>query len=1068
MRCLPMVVTLMVLLAGSVSTGCQSDRADRAGDPTALLSSLITACGVSWSIEPAVGLAPALQARVHARTQPCDVRNPSVHLALVRVEQRLLDVPTDRHTRDVAAARLITGSPSAALELLEPLLERPQVSNDDLALAGAACLLLGASGKNAGWWAVRALDLSERGLRDRAASLLPVFEFNRALALQQLGLIDDALSRWRETHDRHPRSGLGPATTARIRSLEQAQADSDRSRRTAALDGALASGDHGSLDRLVAVDPHVVREHFEEQLARWADAHRRRDTAAADAIRPRFEAMGARLEAVTDDRFPRDAAAAVARGTEAAQRDHARGLRLFFEAREQQAADALDAAERNFMEARGLLRAAASPYVLWVDVHLGVIAYQRGTLATALRIWTGIERTAEARNYRVVRGRARSLLSLVTFSQGSLGEALAHGRVALEAFSRTREQDFLAYIHNLIADHLRTLGAVRESWDHLREGLARFSVTRPVRQETLLLNASQVAMRDGLLYASLHFHDLWVQHADRAGTSLSRAEALLGRAALRHRLGDTSGAYTDVESAERWRAQIADPGLARLVEARRERTLAEIESGRRADRSIQHATRALDYYTTASRPRYVPGLLLTRGRALLAQGRHDEAERDLRAGITSFEDQRMRLPDVSVRVSFADASWDLYREMIAFQALHETRFDRAWVFAERARARVLREQLGGQAAPAVAAPAGPTDVARRLPAGVTLLHYTVLRRHLLIWRLTRDEARPILREMDMQELGRRLGMFTRRLRERSPEAEVRDDAAWLYDALVRPNPPPPGASLLVVVPDGPLHRVPFGALVNRTSSRYLLEEHGLVIAPNAGLYVRPAGSRPERVSSAPPRAVVVGSWLGSDPVSDLPALPGAAREADAIAALYPASVRLAGKDATKAAFVDHLRRSEVVHFAGHAIANLEHPDLSRLVLAPDRDGAGLLFAHELRALRMTHARLVVLAACSTGGGALSEGEGVLSLARPFLEAGVPSVVATLWDVGDQDAAGILPAFHAAWRRGDDAAEALRAAVLQSWQTGGPEARRPGRWAAFIVVSTGTVRRSNDTERDTSP
>ena len=342
----------------------------------------------------------------------------------------------------------------------------------------------------------------------------------------------------------------------------------------------------------MAVDPHVVREHFEEQLARWADAHRRRDTAAADAIRPRFEAMGARLEAVTDDRFPRDAAAAVARGTEAAQHDHARGLRLFFEAREQQAADALDAAERNFMEARGLLRAAASPYVLWVDVHLGVIAYQRGTLATALRIWTGIERTAEARNYRVVRGRARSLLSLVTFSQGSLGEALAHGRVALEAFSRMREQDFLAYIHNLIANYLRTLGVVRESWDHLREGLALFSATRPVRQETLLLNASQVAMRDGLLHASLHFHDLWVQHADRTGTSLSRAEALLG--APPSDIGSTTpAARTRRRELGALATQIADPGLARLVEARRKRTLAEIESGRRADRLIQHATRAL-------------------------------------------------------------------------------------------------------------------------------------------------------------------------------------------------------------------------------------------------------------------------------------------------------------------------------------------------------------------------------------------------------------------------------------------------------------------------------------------
>jgi CHAT domain-containing protein len=75
---------------------------------------------------------------------------------------------------------------------------------------------------------------------------------------------------------------------------------------------------------------------------------------------------------------------------------------------------------------------------------------------------------------------------------------------------------------------------------------------------------------------------------------------------------------------------------------------------------------------------------------------------------------------------------------------------------------------------------------------------------------------------------------------------------------------------------------------------------------------------------------------------------------------------------------------------------------------------------------------------------------VSSLARPFLAAGVPAVVASLWNVGDRATAPLLVAFHRRLRDGRDPLSALRAAQLELLRGPAPALRSPASWAAFEV------------------
>ena len=148
-----------------------------------------------------------------------------------------------------------------------------------------------------------------------------------------------------------------------------------------------------------------------------------------------------------------------------------------------------------------------------------------------------------------------------------------------------------------------------------------------------------------------------------------------------------------------------------------------------------------------------------------------------------------------------------------------------------------------------------------------------------------------------------------------------------------------------------------------------------------------------------------------------------------------------------------LSEYRIVHLASHAFVNSDHPELSGLALSlVDRRGTavdGFLRLHHIYNLKLS-ADLVVLSACQTALGREIRGEGLVGLARGFMYAGAPRVVASLWTVDDQATAELMKRFYREMLgpRRQRPAAALRAAQIGLWKSA--RWQSPYYWAAFTI------------------
>ncbi|HEX8152739.1 MAG TPA: CHAT domain-containing protein, partial [Thermoanaerobaculia bacterium] len=174
------------------------------------------------------------------------------------------------------------------------------------------------------------------------------------------------------------------------------------------------------------------------------------------------------------------------------------------------------------------------------------------------------------------------------------------------------------------------------------------------------------------------------------------------------------------------------------------------------------------------------------------------------------------------------------------------------------------------------------------------------------------------------------------------------------------------------------------------------------------------------------------------PGGNLPPLPQSVSEV-AIASRSYADATIE-RHATRAQFLARSGSCAVVHFAGHVVVHAERPLFSALVF----ENGELLYAHELDGRSFAKARLVVLSGCDSG----RTPRPTMSVANALLSQSVPSVVYTLWPVGDDVAEAFSIALHRAIAAGHTRADAVRVAQLalkQKWPND-VEA-----WAAFALA-----------------
>jgi len=107
---------------------------------------------------------------------------------------------------------------------------------------------------------------------------------------------------------------------------------------------------------------------------------------------------------------------------------------------------------------------------------------------------------------------------------------------------------------------------------------------------------------------------------------------------------------------------------------------------------------------------------------------------------------------------------------------------------------------------------------------------------------------------------------------------------------------------------------------------------------------------------------------------------------------------------------------------------------------------GVLTAREISRMDLRGTDLVVLSACETGLGEVSS-EGVFGLQRSFKQAGVRTLVMSLWEVSDQATRKMMTEFYSNLLSGKD----KRTAFLEAKRKCKKEFPEPQYWAAFIML-----------------
>ena len=318
------------------------------------------------------------------------------------------------------------------------------------------------------------------------------------------------------------------------------------------------------------------------------------------------------------------------------------------------------------------------------------------------------------------------------------------------------------------------------------------------------------------------------------------------------------------------------------------------------------------------------------------------------------------------------------------------------------------------------------------------------------------------------------------------DAEFAKAAAALGETLLGPVASELKNRRLVIVTEGMLQYVPFGALPSPKGPFPLIAEHEIVSLPSASVLAvlrqesagrktpvktvavmadpvfsvddsRFAARGPKEVAASEQSSTLadVKRAAAESGVVSLERLRFSRMEAEAISSLAPDNLKLKALDfaANRAAAMNaELGQYRIVHFATHALIDNEHPELSGVVLSlVDEQGRpqnGFLRLYDIYNLKLG-ADLVVLSACQTALGQEIKGEGIVGLTRGFMYAGAPRVVASLWRIDDRATAELMKRFYAGMLR-----EKLRpAAALREAQVSMLKEKRwqsPYYWSAFTL------------------
>ncbi|MCB9131401.1 MAG: CHAT domain-containing protein [Anaerolineales bacterium] len=256
-----------------------------------------------------------------------------------------------------------------------------------------------------------------------------------------------------------------------------------------------------------------------------------------------------------------------------------------------------------------------------------------------------------------------------------------------------------------------------------------------------------------------------------------------------------------------------------------------------------------------------------------------------------------------------------------------------------------------------------------------------------------------------------------------------------------------GKRRVVIVPHGPLHYVPFAALVD-ADGQTLLHDGGpdLVYGPSASVLFR---DRPVGVLET--ERVVTTTCLAIGYNSDgANRLRHAEEEAEGIAFTLGGQA-LTGPASKRDALFQRAADARYLHISCHGQFDPDTPLASSLHLAA---GETLTAQEVLDNLRL-RCELVTLSACESGLSTVRRGDELMGLVRAFMLAGAPAVVATLWRVDERSTRLLMERFYYELASGVHPATALHRSQI-FLRNLNLDYADPFYWAPFVLVGNASA------------
>jgi CHAT domain-containing protein len=427
----------------------------------------------------------------------------------------------------------------------------------------------------------------------------------------------------------------------------------------------------------------------------------------------------------------------------------------------------------------------------------------------------------------------------------------------------------------------------------------------------------------------------------------------------------------------------------------------------------------------------------------------EDFSNELKTVFKLSEEYRAKIREDDSRQAFFASEQDVFDAATANSiAAHDSREAFASVEASKARSLLDFVESGKSIVEAeksfgpVAQPLSLEEIQSRLPEQMQFVQYAVLPDKLAIWVVSKTRFDLLEKRITAADLEKQVAAYQALIKEKGPPAEIKKAAQDVYRLLIPSD--LAGDKQVCFVPDKSLHQLAFATLVS-PDGRYLLQDYTLFYAHSASVLVLATENARRKEQLRTESLLSVGNPdFDRGENLNLPDLRDAEAEAKAIVTNYEKSVELLGSDATKEKFLRNVAGVEVVHFAGHFVANRQSPGNSKLLFA-----GGELRSSELSAYRLPLAKLVVLSACETGFERYSKSEGAIGIARTLLALGAPLVVGSQWKVDSEPTKDLMIAFH--HNRKEEkmtTAESLRQAQLEMLSR--EQTSAPFYWAAFSL------------------